>query len=337
LPRVSFILPVRNAAATLGEALQSLRAQTFPDFEVLVFDDGSDDGSLAIAQSAADADSRVRVVGSERVGLVAALGRLVECSDAALLGRMDADDRCHPERLARQLELLERRPELDLASCLIRCFPEEHVADGMRRYEAWLNQLVEPHAIARDMFVGSPLCHPSVLMRREAFERAGGYLDDAFPEDYHLWLRFLAQGSLMAKAPAVLFYWRERPDRLTRVDPRCAPERFADLKLRYLLSGPLAGRRRLSIWGAGPIGKGWGRRLAEAGIEVTAHVDVDQHKIGNTIGGQVPVIAAADLADGEIPGGFMLVAVGAPGARGRIRSFLCQLGAREQSDFLCVA
>lgn len=336
MPRASFIVPVRDAAATLDEALDSLFAQAYADFDVLAFDDGSADGSLAILERLSDREPRLRVVGSERIGLVAALRRLVEASDAPLLARMDADDSCHPRRLERQIELLDSRAELALVSCLIRCFPRGSIAGGMRRYEAWLNSLTEPADIARDMFVESPLCHPSVVLRREAYEAAGGYLDDGFPEDYHLWLRLRQLGLPLAKVPEVLFSWRDRPGRVTRTDPRCSPERLAELKLRYLLLGPLAGVARVTVWGAGPTGRAWARSLAARGIEIAAHVDVDPRKIGRRTGSGAPIVPPADLALG-IPGGAMLVAVGAAGAREEIRGFLAGLGLHDPDDFVCVA
>ena len=105
MPRASFILPVHDAATTLDEALASLIGQTFDDFEVLVFDDGSEDDSLAILERAASREPRIGLVGSERLGLVGALQRLVDASDAPLLARMDADDVCHRLRLQEQVAL----------------------------------------------------------------------------------------------------------------------------------------------------------------------------------------------------------------------------------------
>jgi hypothetical protein len=206
----------------------------------------------------------------------------------------------------------------------------------MRRYEAWLNGLVEPEQIARDIFVESPLCHPSVLLRRQAYEAAGGYLDDGLPEDYHLWLRFHRLGLAMAKVPEVLFSWRERPDRVTRTDPRCAPERFAELKLRYLVEGPLAGCERVVICGAGPTGRKWGRRLAAAGFAIAAQVDVDPRKIGRRTGTGAPIVAPDSLGAG-IPGDALLVAVGTADAREQIRDFLAGLNLRDPADFVCVS
>ncbi len=309
--------------------------QTFTDFDILVFDDGSTDGTPAVLAQATDLDRRVRVVGSERVGLVSALRRLTEESDSELVARMDADDVCHPERLAEQVMLLDAQPGIQLASSLVHCFPDDLVKGGMRRYETWLNSLVEPREIARDIFVESPICHPSVTMRREAYEKAGGYVDDGNPEDYGLWLRFLERGFEMAKVPRVLLEWRESEDRLTRVDERYEPKRFVALKIRHLVQGPLRERRAITVWGAGQTGRMWSRVLKEAGIQVSAFVDIDPKKIGGTIH-DAPVLSPDDLREG-IPTGFLLAAVGAAGARDLIRAFLADLDLYDPVDFLFVA
>lgn len=335
MPRVSFILPVRDGAETIAQALQSLSGQTYPDFEILVFDDGSSDGSARIVEQAAMKDGRIRLLGSEPLGLVGALVRLVESSDSELLARMDADDLCHPERLEKQVALLDARPDVHIASSLVRCFPESEVRGGMRRYQAWLNGLVEPEEIARDMFVESPLCHPSVLMRRAAYEETGGYRDDGLPEDYGLWLRFFNSGFKMAKVPEVLFSWRESPTRLTRTDVRYAKERFFELKLREILAGPLKDVKTVAVWGAGTTGKKWGRALKKRGFEITAFIDVHTQKVGRRARG-APVVHFETLKYG-VPAQMLIAAVGLSGARRRIREFLADLGYRDLKDFVCVA
>ena len=144
MPRVSFILPVRDAAPTLPAALESLLAQTFADHEVLVHDDGSTDESPRIVERLARRDRRVRLAGAGRVGVARALDRLVRASSSPLLARMDADDRSEPRRLAEQVALLAARPDVDVVGCRVRPFADGPVPAGMRRYTEWLNTLVEP-------------------------------------------------------------------------------------------------------------------------------------------------------------------------------------------------
>src|ERR1051325_5876692 len=112
-PALSVVMPVRDAATYLRDALDSLRAQTFGDFEVIVVDDASSDGSRAILD--AYEDPRFVVIGNERhLGLTASLNRGLAHVRAALIARHDADDRSHPERFARQVTVMRARPELAL-------------------------------------------------------------------------------------------------------------------------------------------------------------------------------------------------------------------------------
>ncbi len=328
-------MPALNAASTLKGALKSLTEQSFTDHEILIYDDGSSDNTAALIEQAASSDHRIRLVGSKRVGLVQALRHTVARADAEYIARMDADDISHPNRLTEQVAFLDAQSQLALASCLIRCFPDEAVAGGMRRYEQWLNSLTNADEIERDIFIESPLCHPSVLMRRQAFELAGGYVADGNPEDYGLWLRFVERGLKMAKVQKVLFRWRESPHRLTRSSSRYAPMRFFELKLKHLLKGPLKGKSDICLWGAGKSGKMWSKALKQAGLQVTAFIDVDPNKVGQTIHG-TEVISYKKLEQG-MPKGFLLIAVGAHHARKQIRRFLKDLGLSDPTNFICVA
>lgn len=333
-PRLSVLIPVRDAVGTLASALGTVRWQTFRDWEALVVDDGSTDGSLALARALAAEDPRFRVLPRPHQGLVAALrAGLAECR-APLVARMDADDLCRPDRFARQVALLEGRPDLAAVGSLVRVFPIATRTAGMARYEQWLNTLVDPGEIARDLFVESPLVHPSVTFRREAVEAAGGYRDSGGPEDYDLWLRMWERGARFGKVPEVLFFWRDHPGRVTRTDPRCHRDRFRDLKLDTLLRKVLTAGGPVLVWGAGPNGKALARDLADRGRPASAFVDSHPGRRGQRIAG-LPVLGPDDLPE---PGeATLLSTVGRPLARAEIRGHLAARGWEEGRHFLCLA
>jgi glycosyltransferase involved in cell wall biosynthesis len=333
LPRVSVLLPVRNAASTLGECLASLAAQTLADHEVVAVDDHSTDGSRAILEEAARRDPRVRVVGNPGEGLVAGLNAAGKAARASLLARMDADDVCHPDRLLAQAACLRASPDLSVLGTCVRLVGTEGRSEGMHAYVRWLNRLLDHDAIVRDLFVESPLAHPSVMMRAEMLARLGGYRAFDGPEDYDLWLRAHAAGARFAKLPDVLLDWRDGPARLSRTDPRYAPARFRDLKIRALEAGALA-RRPAVVWGAGPVGKGWSRALRARGHHVAAFVEVHPRRLGARIHG-VPVVPVEAAA--ATPGALHLAAVGQPGAREEIRRHAARLGLRDGADLIAVA
>lgn len=331
---VSVLLPVRDGAVHLPDAIASLEAQTLTDFEVVAVDDGSRDATSEILRGWAARDARVQVLRQGRAGIVAALERARSVARGRYLARMDADDVAEPRRLEAQLDLMRRRPELSGCGCLVRYFPDERVRDGARRYETWINALVEPDEISRAIFVECPLAHPTFFLRADALESAGGYRDADGPEDYELILRMWSGGHRFAKVPEVLLRWRERPDRLSRTDPRYAPEAFLATKVRYLTTTLLAGGRGVVVWGAGPVGKAIARALREEGTPVEAFVDLDPRKIGQEIHGAPVLDTEAGVA---VEGPLHLAAVGQEGARARITGLLEEAGKDPFEDFVAVA
>ncbi|HBP19973.1 MAG TPA: glycosyl transferase, partial [Planctomycetes bacterium] len=228
------LLPVRDAESTVAAAIQSVLAQSEGDFELLVVDDGSRDRTPALLAEAAARDPRVAVLTQPAAGLVPALEAGRRAARGRYLLRMDADDLAHPRRLERCRALLESDARLGVVSCLVRSFPELYVRPGRRRYDAWLNGLRRHEDMARERFVESPLAHPAVLIRARALEEVGGYRDFMGPEDYDLWLRLFAAGWRAEKVPALLHFWRERPDRLSRQDPRYGRAGFARARAEAL-------------------------------------------------------------------------------------------------------
>jgi glycosyltransferase involved in cell wall biosynthesis len=331
---VSVLLPARDAADTLPECLDSLAAQSLRDHEVVAVDDGSADGTASVLAAAARRDPRLRHLRTPPRGIVAALETALGAARAPLVARMDADDVAHPDRLARQARRLAEDARTDVLGSRVRLFGGGMPGGGMAAYVDWLNGLLDHDAIVRDLFVESPLVHPSVMMRTADLRALGGYRAFDGPEDYDLWLRAHARGLRFGKDPEVLLHWRDGRGRLTRRDPRYAPARFQEVKLAALERGPLRGGRPVVVWGAGPVGKGWARALFARGHRVAAFVEVDPRKLGRVVHG-APVVPVAGGA--RYPGALHLAAVGRPGARERIRAAAAHLGLADGRDLVAVA
>ena len=332
-PVVSVLLPCHNAAPYLAECIASLRAQTVSNFEVIAVDDGSSDDSPALLADWARADARVTLIARPRSGLVSALRTASALANGEFLARMDADDIAEPRRLAAQLELLGRLPDVAACGTGVRYFPREHVRDGARAYERWLNSLRAPAQLARDIFVECPIAHPALMIRRSAFDAVGGYQDRDWPEDYDLILRLHALRMHLANTAEVLLHWRERAQRLSRVHVHYSPEAFRRCKVQYLKQTALPGRPAV-VWGAGPVGKAFARELARQGVAVRGFIDIDPRNIGQTIYG-LPVWPATRCR--ELDDVFVLAAVGSPAARSEIRHALQAAGRVEWRDFCAVA
>jgi len=333
-PLISVLLPVRDGAEHLPDAIESIEAQTLEDFEVLAVDDGSEDATGALLAGWVARDPRVTVVRQEAGGIVRALEAARELAKGTWLARMDADDVCTSTRFARQLALMKLDATLVGCGSCIEYFPREVLKDGARRYEAWMNEATLPEEIERELFVECPLAHPTFFLKADAVEAVGGYRDAGWAEDYDLILRLWEAGGRFAKVPSTLVRWREGPDRLSRTDSRYAPEAFLACKVHYLRRTLLKGRDGIVVWGAGPVGKAAARAFVEAGETLRAFVEVDPRKIGQEIHG-APVLALDEGAG--IEGVLHLGAVGQPGARARIRDALVAAGRTELRDFVAIA
>lgn len=337
-PAVSVLMPCYNAAETLDAALDSLAGQTLVDFEVIAVDDGSTDATLEILTGRAEADQRIRVQSQPHGGIIAALNAGIKSCRSPFIARMDADDHSHPERLARQVTYLDTHPEVAVVGCLVAGFPTGQVRQGFRIYINWLNSLVTDDDIRREMFVESPLAHPSVTFRRRWVEKVGGYQERGWPEDYDLWLRLYLAGARFAKLPEVLLDWREHEDRLTRIDSRYSLENFLRAKAHYLARGPLTGRDAVILWGAGMMGRRLSKHLLRHDVPLVAFIDIDPRKIGRTRRG-LPILSPEELDVwwGRFAHPVVLASVGARGARELIRQRLNSIGLREGKDWWSVA
>ena len=333
LPRISILMPVRNEAMFLPAALQSLVRQTCRSWELVVVDDGSSDTTPAILADAARDDSRIRIIRREGGGLVAALNSGLAACRAPLLARMDGDDICHPRRLELQATYLDSHPDTGLVASNFRHFPRTTLKQGMLSYETWQNTLVNHDQIVHDLFVESPFVHPSVMLRRDLIERAGGYHDLGWAEDYDLWLRLAQSGTRFARMNIPLFFWRDHPGRATRTMNEYSKEAFRACKLYHLRQEFLRSTPRVVIAGAGLEGRAWHRLLAGAGISVTSWVDVDPRRIGRVLHGS-PVFGTNHLREIQDK---ILVAIGVRGAREQFRELIQPLSLKEGLDFICVA
>ena len=333
MSRLSVLLPARNAAATLDAALASLRRQTWSDWECVVVDDGSTDATGGAAAAVAAVDPRVTVVSTPPRGLVSALATGLERCHGEYVARMDADDVMRRDRLALQVDALDRDPQLAAVGAHVRFFPRAGMSDGLRAYERWLNSVDSPARVRAEAFVESPIAHPTLLVRRSVLA-AVGYRDRGWPEDYDLLLRLLAAGHEIGVVPRRLLGWRDGPGRLTRTHPAYGLDRITACKASFLADGFLAGGERYLLWGYGRTGRALARALRGHRKHPSHVVEVHARRLGNVIHG-APVVPPAALAD--LPRLPLVASVAGEAARGEIRAFLATLGWIETRDFVCAA
>jgi glycosyltransferase involved in cell wall biosynthesis len=201
-PSVSVIMPARNAARWLEQAIASLQAQTLADFELLVIDDCSTDDTHSILLRIARLDPRIRIFRTSARGLVHALNLGIAQAHGDLLARLDADDKALPERLAIQVRYLSDNPEVGLLGSWAHRINDRGAITGR------LRPATEPDELQRILPKANPFIHSSIVLRTTLARRLQGYramFEGA--EDYDLWLR-LAELTVVANVPEYLVQYR---------------------------------------------------------------------------------------------------------------------------------
>ena len=209
---VSVIMPAHDAAAFVGEAIDSVLAQTFSDWELLVVDDGSTDGTAEVV--AAYDDPRLRLLAIEHTGLPAvARNRGLAASESRYVAFLDADDLWRPQKLARQVAVADSRPEVGLVHTNF-----ERLRDGVLEPIVPVAGLTESGPQFVRLAVGNYIANSSVLIRRDILTRHGAFDEDPRlrgTEDFELWLR-LAPHTTFAYVDEPLLVYRLHTSNLGR-------------------------------------------------------------------------------------------------------------------------
>jgi glycosyltransferase involved in cell wall biosynthesis len=236
---ITVLLPVHNGGEHLVAAIASILTQSHRAYELLVIDDGSNDGTAQFLDQITD--PRLRVLTRNRQGLVAALNWGLSEARHDVIARMDADDVSHPRRLELQLEHLLRHPEVAAVGC---CYD---VVDDDGRPLTRVHTAGEPGYIHRQLFFRNVLPHAGMMYRRDAVVSAGGYRDVGPAEDYDLWMR-LSSAHDIASLPQVLLTYRRSPGGISATAAglqRAAHRHIRDARLGGETFPPTSARQTL--------------------------------------------------------------------------------------------
>jgi glycosyltransferase involved in cell wall biosynthesis len=211
-PVISVLMSVHNGRRYLAQAVDSILAQTMQDFEFIIIDDGSSDGSAEDLKSYAARDPRIRLSVQENSGLTKALNVGLRLSRGKFIARMDADDVARPERFAKQVDAFLANPKLVILGAEVELISSDGIRLGVRK-------TARGHSnIRRRLLIGdgAALVHPVVMFRRQAALDVGAY-DERFPtgQDLDLFLR-LSEIGLVDNLPDTLLYWRQHRDSVNR-------------------------------------------------------------------------------------------------------------------------
>lgn len=209
VPAISVVMSVYNGEKYAPEAVESILAQTFRDFELIIIDDGSTDGTKALLENYATRDPRVRLISRPNKGLTKTLNEGLGLARGEFIARMDADDVSLPTRFEKQVEFLWAHPDcVCVGARVLRVDPYGSPlseSDHKLTHEEIDAQLIEQG-------LGWAITHPAAMMRRDAVQKVGGYREQfKTSQDLDLWLR-LAEVGRLANLPEVLLKYRYHPE-----------------------------------------------------------------------------------------------------------------------------
>lgn len=212
--KVSVVMAVYDEAESVSTAIESILDQTFEDFEFLIIDDGSTDGTPEIVENYAERDDRIRHLTNEtNRGLPASLNRGIEAANGDYIARMDADDRSLPERFERQVEFLNANRDVHVVGCDVRVIGTNGEYFGDREFP---RDGRDPDTLQRE---GPQVAHPSVMMRRTSVRAVDGYRTAfTYAQDLDLWIRMAREygPQFLYVLPQPLFEYRLSPGKYRR-------------------------------------------------------------------------------------------------------------------------
>ena len=200
---IAALVPARNCARWISESLESLARQTRPPEEILLYDDGSSDETVALAEALGIPQLRI-IRGQESKGISNALNRMLEATDARYIARMDADDICEPDRLEIQMRAMET-DKLAVVGSWARRFGKANTLHRFAEHD---------HDLKAGLLFSAPFCHPTVVIDRGSLrEPAELRYDSEFDgaEDHELWIRLRDQGRF-GNVQRTLLHWRLHDD-----------------------------------------------------------------------------------------------------------------------------
>lgn len=232
-PKVSVIMGIYNCEKTLTEAIDSILTQTYTNWELILCDDGSTDGTYALAQKYKDQlpDKIILLKNERNRKLSYTLNRCLEAASGELVARMDADDISHPDRFEKQVRFLREHPDIQLVGTDMQCFDEtgEH---GVR------------HAVEKPdrmtLKRTTPFFHATIMTYKTVYDELGGYTVGRRAErieDVELWFRFFQRGFCGANIPEALYDVRENYETIKRRTIRERINSFRTLAWGYGLLG----------------------------------------------------------------------------------------------------
>ncbi|BBB32728.1 glycosyl transferase family 2 [Thermotomaculum hydrothermale] len=323
MPEISIILPVKNQQDYIEKAIDSVYSQTHNDFELIVIDDGSTDETSYILEKLKKKYGFKLLTHKKNLGIVKALNNGLDKASGNYIARMDGDDIMLPERLEKQIEFLNKNPELDLIGTQVEIFKEyekppvycgcriksldidfstalkniqkeKELTEGVKIYQKWNNSLIAHEQMLENLYIDCPIVHPTFFAKKEFFEKLGGYAETEFAEDYDLVFRAVYSGFKLGKVPEILLKWRDHENRETRTNKNLKKDKLFFQKAYFFKNFDKRSKNGVYVIGVGKFGKKLIGALKHYEIELKGVLDFSGKRIRGTVRG-IPLITPEQI------------------------------------------
>lgn len=247
-------MPVRNAQVFLTETINSILNQSFQDWELIAIDDFSTDESFKLLKDFESTDQRIGVYKNREKGIIPALGLAFEHSKGMFITRMDADDIMPGNKLNSFWEHANSTKK-QVITGKVTYFSNDKVSEGYKRYEKWLNNLVDKKEHWPFVYRECVIASPNWMVSRACFEKDVLINELVYPEDYDMVLKWYERGYEVLAIPEVTHHWREHPQRTSRQVEDYQQKAFFQLKTNRFIDLELERDDTVQLIGAGDKGK----------------------------------------------------------------------------------
>ena len=226
--KISVIMSVYNGEDYLSEAIESVLAQSFKDFELIIINDCSTDGTSDILAHYAALDSRVKVhTNEENLRLPSSLNKAISFSEGKYIARMDADDICLPDRLEKQFDFMEENPDIALSSCRFMTLKNGVISSG------GCGGKTDHESIKALLLVTNPILHPGIIAKADVIRELGYDKSFTCTEDMELWSRFVMENHKVEILPEYLMIYRLHDKQITETTREKQLREVVAIQKRY--------------------------------------------------------------------------------------------------------
>ena len=293
-PLVSILMPVHNDAPYLDECIQSTLNQEYFNWEYCIVDDGSTDSSALKLEKWSKIDKRIHFISSTHQGIVPSLNAAAKLASGSFIARMDADDTMHPKRLHEQVTFLSENPEMGLIGSCFHHFSDARIGSIPKwiiYHEDWSNRLLSSDDIHNALFAESPIAHPTFCMRKEVFDKLGGYQEAPWAEDYDFLHRARIQGVILGKVASILLEKRFNNECISNYEHRYRQTNNMEAKVYFGNMKQIFNGRGLWVVGSGGSAKSLLKALQKFEVPIEGIIDNKIHYgtprklMGNSVSG----------------------------------------------------